>query len=252
MEETMRSNSLFAPLAFAVAVTVGNLYAQDSGNPSSPRGGERLQERSQMTATGSQGDTALQRPSAKQVIQNWKKTPKEAAEKTIAKYGQPDEVTPQRLVWHNNGPWERTEIVNREIPHDFPKPHMDCLEQTIALQVPPEKLADLAQFDGSVIVDRTPGEISARCDKENMNFLALNLAKDILDGKKSVQEARESYAKAVMAFMQGQQQAYTQGLQFQPARPAVAAFQDKPSPLMQEGMGAADSPGGSDSDEKQQ
>ncbi len=47
-----------------------------------------------------------------------------------------------------------------------------------------DKYEDLAMFDGSVIVERTKDEISARCDKEEMNLLALNLANDVAAGKK--------------------------------------------------------------------
>ncbi len=32
----------------------------------------------------------------------------------------------------------------------------------------------VAEFDGSVIVERTAGEVSARCHDEQANFLALN------------------------------------------------------------------------------
>ncbi|MBA4149050.1 MAG: hypothetical protein H0X66_13110 [Verrucomicrobia bacterium] len=178
------------------------------------------------------------KPSAQQVIQNWKAKPKEVAQTMIQKYGQPDEVTSQRLVWHDKGPWKETELVNEEIEHNFPKPHQDMLKQTVLLQVPTEKLQDLAEYDGSVIVDRTPGEISARCDKEEMNFLALNLAHDIIQGKRSASESRDFYAKTVMAFMKGDKHPYTQGLQFQPMRAAQAATPDEPSPIIQEKAGA--------------
>ena len=39
--------------------------------------------------------------------------------------------------------------------------------------------------DGSVSVHRTVGEISAKCDFEGANFLALNLANDVITGKYS-------------------------------------------------------------------
>lgn len=39
-------------------------------------------------------------------------------------------------------------------------------------------------------VERTRGELAARCDKEEMNYLALNLANDIATGKVDVDEAR--------------------------------------------------------------
>lgn len=232
----MKTYQLLNPLALAVALGITSVHAQDNDSPAS----QPIAADSQTKGLG-QSTAEVQKVSAEQIIQSWKKAPQEAAEKTIAKYGQPNEVTPERLVWHNNGPWKCTEIVNQEISHDFPKAHKDCMVQTISLRVAPEKLAELAQFDGSVIVDRTPGEISARCDQEPMNFLALNLAKDIVDGKKSVQEARDSFTKTAMAFMQGEKPAYTQGLQFEPMQAEAAAFSDQPSPLMKEGAGAAGS-----------
>src|ERR1700730_5479015 len=48
---------------------------------------------------------------------------------------------------------------------------------------------NLAVFDGSVLVDRTKGEMSARCEGEAANFLALNLADDIVHGRKDVESA---------------------------------------------------------------
>lgn len=69
----------------------------------------------------------------------------------------------------------------------------------LTVRVPPDKFDDLALYDGSVIVERTKGEISARCDQEPMNFLALNLAHDIITGKRSVGDARKTYAEKAMA-----------------------------------------------------
>lgn len=69
--------------------------------------------------------------SADQVIAKWKSTPRDVAKTMIAKYGQPQEVTANRLIWHNDGPWKLTELVNEEIPHDFPMPHKDMLYQAI-------------------------------------------------------------------------------------------------------------------------
>lgn len=118
------------------------------------------------------------------------------------------------LVWNNNGPWKRTFLFKEEVPHDFPKPHTDLLQQFIDYRAAVDKFDDLAQYDGSVIVERTKGEMSARCDKEEMNFLALNLANDVATGKKTVEEARKHYAKAAMAFMNGEKDPYTQELKF--------------------------------------
>lgn len=153
-------------------------------------------------------------PTAEQVIQSWPATPQKVAREMMAKYGQPNEATPTRLIWFNNGPWKRTIVYREEIPHHFPKPHTDLLEQVVNYTVRPEKFDDLAAYDGSVIVERTKGEISARCDKEAMNFLALNLANDIVTGRRTVNDARRAYAENAMAFMQNKSTPYTQGLQF--------------------------------------
>jgi hypothetical protein len=146
------------------------------------------------------------------IISGWKMKPQETARKLIAKYGQPNEASSMRLVWHNNGPWKMTELVNEEIPHNFPKPHPDFLKQTISYQVPPDKYDELAEYDGSVIVERTKGEIAARCDMEGANFLALNLANEIVTGKRSVKDARKFYAETIREMKNPE---YMKGLMFQ-------------------------------------
>jgi hypothetical protein len=60
------------------------------------------------------------------------------------------------------------------------------------------------------------GEIGARCDKEEANFLAVNLANDVATGKKSVEEARRFYAETMMAMMKEKKIGeYLKGFQFQ-------------------------------------
>ena len=154
-------------------------------------------------------------PSAQAILANWPTKPAEVGQLMIRKYGTPDEATPRILRWHGDGGWKRSILYREEVPHNFPMPHTDLLEQVIDYRVPPDKFDELAAYDGSVIVERTKGEISARCDKEEMNFLALNLANDIVTGKRSVEEARQFYAQTAMAFKQGRKDPYTQRLQFQ-------------------------------------
>lgn len=149
------------------------------------------------------------------VTKNWKDQPKEIAKKLADKYGQPNEMSDNMLIWYNNGPWKRTVLHNDEIPHNFPKPHRDSLESVIDYHVPPEKASDLEKFDGSVIFDRTKGEMWARCDSEPMNMLALNLANDIITGKMTVDQARQEYGKQASARMMGQPAPYTENLQFE-------------------------------------
>lgn len=137
------------------------------------------------------------------VTETWPANTKEASNILIGKFGLPDEVTSSTLVWNDKGVWKRTVLMRDGIPHDFPTPHTDYLMQTINYKVPIEKYTDLARYDGSVIVERTGGTLSARCDREEFNFLSLNLAHDIITGKKTVDEARNYFAKTAMTFKEG-------------------------------------------------
>jgi hypothetical protein len=144
----------------------------------------------------------------------WPTKPRDAVEVIASKYGRPEELTQTMLIWYNKGPWTKTVLMRNEIEHNFPTPHTDFLQQTINYKVPLDKYDELARYDGSIIIDRTKGTLSARCDKEEMNFLALNLANDIITGRKTVEQARVYYANAAMKFKQGTADLYTQGLQF--------------------------------------
>jgi hypothetical protein len=149
-----------------------------------------------------------------QLIRNWPDVSVKAAKEIIQKYGQPNEATPTMLVWNNNGPWKRTIVYKQEVAHDFPMPHKDVLEQFIPYNAPADKFDELAAYDGSVIAERTKGELSARCDKEAANFIALNLANDIVQDSKSVEEARQAYVEAIKATMDGNPPAIAQKLTF--------------------------------------
>jgi hypothetical protein len=106
-----------------------------------------------------------------------------------------------KLIYEFQRPWKRTIVYSDEIPHDFPQPHTDVIENYINYSVPPEMFSEPAKFVGSVIVERTRGEVSSRCDMEAANILALNLMNDIVTGKLSVEEARDKYCEVTSAFM---------------------------------------------------
>jgi hypothetical protein len=82
------------------------------------------------------------------------------------------------------------------------------------LQVPSDRISAIADFDGSVIVERTAGEVSARCHDEQANFLALNLAHDIITGARTVQEAREYYGAEFLDARRKKPTPYMERLRF--------------------------------------
>lgn len=137
-----------------------------------------------------------------QQIKDWPEVSQRAAKDMVQKYGEPDETTDTLWIWYDNGDWKRTVLSSKPIEHKFPKPHQDVLLQTINYDVPVDKFDELAEYDGSVIAERTAGELSARCDREEANYLALNLAHEIIEGNKSVQQARTEYGEAIKSFMQ--------------------------------------------------
>jgi hypothetical protein len=155
-------------------------------------------------------------------IENWPEESREAANLVIQQYGEPDEMSASQLIWHHPGPWKRIVASKTFYQHDFPAPHIDSVESVIDYHVPVEKFSDLAAFDGSVIVERTAGEVSARCHDEQANFLALNLMHDIVTGAKSVQEARDYYAKEFADYRRKLPTPYMEGLHFTPDNRSAA------------------------------
>lgn len=153
---------------------------------------------------------------AAQRIENWPEASREAAQLVLDEYGEPDEATDSQLVWLSRGSWKRIVASKVFHEHNFPAPHTDSVECVIDYHVPPEKFTELAEFDGSVIVERTAGEAAARCHDEQANVLALNLMHDIVTGTKSVEEARNYYAKEFADFRRGKPTPYMEGLRFTP------------------------------------
>jgi len=147
-------------------------------------------------------------------LKSWPEASQKAAKEMEAKYGKPNEATADMLVWNNNGIWLKTIVYKKEMDHNFPKPHKDVIEQWVNYSIPLTNYDELAQYDGSITANRTNGTISSRCDKEAMNMLAINLAYDIVNNSRTVDEARIDYGKNAMAFMNGEKPGYTQKLNF--------------------------------------
>ena len=166
--------------------------------------------------------------SVEALIADWPKMAKSAADEIIEKYGLPHEAIPSRLIWYNNGPWKRTIVYRHEIPHNFPQPHTDVVEQFIDYHVPPEKLSELAKFDGSLIVERTAGEVSARCDMEAANFLAINMVHEIVTGKLTAEEARKIFSENTSAYVMNRPAPYAEAFQFELPQ-GETAHKDKPT-----------------------
>jgi len=162
------------------------------------------------------------------IIAQWPAAPKKVAQETVARYGLPNEATPTLLIWHDSGPWKRTIITSDETAHDFPTPHTDFITQTLNYDVPVEKLPELARFDGSLIVYRTAGQVSASCDNEGANFLAMNLMHEIVEGRLTAEEARRKFGEQQAAWLMNREAPYTDGIRFAPPTESDTGYLDEP------------------------
>lgn len=157
----------------------------------------------------------VERNTADRYIEDWPDAPKNIAQHMIEKYGPPNEATPTRLFWYRVGPWKRMEISADPVVHNWPAPHEDFFTQVIDYRVPPEMVHLITMFDGSILVDRTRGEVWARCDSEAANVLGLNMVHEIVTGKRTVEEARETSSQHTVAYNLGRSAPYAERLQFE-------------------------------------
>jgi hypothetical protein len=153
---------------------------------------------------------------AASIIENWPEKAREAAKLVLEAHGEPDEATSSLLIWRDVSGCKRVVASKAFFQHDFPTPHTDSVQNVIDYRVPPEKVSSLAIFDGSVVVERTAGQVSARCHDEQANFLALNLMHDIVVGEKTAEEARAYYGKEFLDYRRGRPTPYMERLRVRP------------------------------------
>lgn len=149
------------------------------------------------------------------VIMRWPPRSRNAAGLLLEKYGRPDQYDRNTLVWFNNGEWKRT-IVRRRVQHPDPAVvRTDFLEQTIGYMVPSDKLADLKRFNPRLEASQAAGELTFASDSEEKNRLALNLADEIVTGRRGVADARAVYLKTSRLAASGKSSPLLESLQFE-------------------------------------
>ncbi|HTY49938.1 MAG TPA: hypothetical protein VMB48_09630 [Steroidobacteraceae bacterium] len=156
-------------------------------------------------------------------LKDWPVERQTLAARLVTQYGEPQEVSARVITWYDNGPWRRTQLYRAGTVHKFPLPHLDVLWQTISYRVPASKVAALVAYDGSILVDRTRGEITVHCDTEAANFITLNIAHGIITGDDTAEQAQAHHAQIVEGMRIGEPEEYPQHLVFKPPRPESAA-----------------------------
>ncbi|MCJ2136017.1 hypothetical protein MKK69_18510 [Methylobacterium sp. J-026] len=141
---------------------------------------------------------------AEGVAQDWPAPSRKAAEAVTEKYGAPQEQTATMMIWHRNGPWIRTVVHKVGAEHDFPAKHSDVLEQSLPYKVSLNLFSAIATFNGSVIPDRTRGTLTAYGASEAENVLSLNLARAVVRGELTAEQARDKQVVAAQQLANGQ------------------------------------------------
>jgi hypothetical protein len=166
-------------------------------------------------------------------LAGWSAARQKLAAELIMKYGQPHEITASQLIWEQSGPWKRIVLRRQGVKHNFPLPHEDVLEQTVNYRVPDLKTRDLNRYNGSLIIDRTRGELTAHCDTEAQNTITLNLADDIVNGNRTVDEALGYHAQLVRALETHVAESYPRKLKFKILPASETADPDEEAPLLE-------------------
>jgi hypothetical protein len=166
-------------------------------------------------------------------LAGWADATRKLGAQLMTKYGAPAEITARQVTWINSGPWVRTTLYKDGPAHNFASPHRNVLEQAVLYKVPPDKLQPLAQFNRSLVVDLARGELVSSSDSEEINFLTVNIADDVIKGQRTAEEARIYFAQLVRAKMIKEPEQELQKLAFTPAKSAKeTADTDEVAPLI--------------------
>jgi hypothetical protein len=157
----------------------------------------------------------------RQVVAGWNGDARSNVNVLLAKYGRPDGVTEDTIVWMGDGPWHKTTVSRHPVEHNFPVPHHNVVTQWIPYHVPVDKIDEVSRFNGSVVVDRTRGLLGVSGPDESMNVLAVNIVDDIVRGDRDVAEARAFYAQHTSTYVSGGTNEYLEGFRFDVPRDAA-------------------------------
>lgn len=214
----MKRNTIGVLLTLMLTMTGCTMFKSDQRNAT---GGSASTEDSANVQTEARNKEAVDK--AASLTSGWPESSALAAKDMIAKYGNPTETTSESLIWRNFAPFKAIIVHKAVYSHRFPLLHQNSLEHIVDYKAPMDKIDDVWRYNGSIVLNRTKGEMSSFADNEAMNILALNLAHNVLTSRMGSEAARVTYGKETLNYMNGNKTAYTQvlnfGTQFETADP---------------------------------
>lgn len=176
---------------------------------------EKTMLQAQAAAAAPRSAIALPGETPESIIMRWPTRSRNAAGLLLEKYGTPDQFDRNTLVWFNNGEWKKT-VVRRTLSRRDPTgKNKDYLEQTVGYLVPADKVADLKRFSPMLEVSQSAGELTFASESETKNRLALNLAEEIVTGKRTVADARSFLSTTTRLAASGKSSPYLDTLLFE-------------------------------------
>ncbi|MDD5658273.1 MAG: hypothetical protein PHF00_13560 [Elusimicrobia bacterium] len=145
---------------------------------------------------------------AEKFISGWPALSRQAARMLIEKYGPPDRTGRDQLAWDRNGQWKRTVV------YRVPTAKDSIIAQTIDHSISTDNVRALEETGLGLRADALRQEITATNSTEERNFLAMNLAHDVLTSSKTPAEAQSFYDKTLELSYSGKYSPYTKRLVF--------------------------------------
>jgi hypothetical protein len=150
--------------------------------------------------------------SAATEISGWPAKARALATALIQEHGAPDEISAAQLTWHNRSPWNMIAVFRDAESAERP----NNLLQSVAYEVSPRRWRTLSAFDRFVAYEPVRRELTARSDGEATNILALNLADEVIQGRRTPADAAAFYDRTVELSYAGKSSPYMRKLMFSP------------------------------------
>jgi hypothetical protein len=148
------------------------------------------------------------------LIAGWPARSRHAAGALLEKYGAPDSAMADGLTWRRRGDWERVEVHRDEAPAT----RLGLIENVVRYDAPAGSWRDIYMMDLGVSYEPIGKLLSAASRSEETNTLALNVAFDVISGRRSFEDARVFYKRTTRLALAGKSSTYTRGLLFKPAQ----------------------------------
>ncbi len=142
----------------------------------------------------------------------WPEGSRLAAARLTERYGAPDQTAADRLRWLHRGPFNEIVVYRDE---DFTR-RSGVVEQSVSFDTPVGRWRDLTALGAGVVYDPVGRMLVASAESVEVNILGLNVAVDVIRGRRGVEDAKSFYRKTLELSASGKSSRYLRRLLFTP------------------------------------